>query len=342
MRPKTPSRIRSSLTAAALTLATAAVPAWAAAAPVPEPVRYVALGDSYSANVLVKPWTPVATDKCGRSLVNYPSLSAKRLDLALTDVTCGDAEVRAGILEPQPAGERYGPRPAQLDALRPDTDLVTIGVGGNSLGFEDILRECLARGLARLGLGTPCTTYYTSGDGAAWLSQKFADLDADYRTMLGEVHRRAPAAKVALVGYPSVVDTNAGCSFGRWKQFGTVARADMPWLDSVERRLNDLIRDHAVRAGDTYVDTYTPSVGRGVCAPAGQRWMYGIKDDLTGEGSQKDTPSSLCSLIPADGEACTFVHPNADGARGQAEAVSRALSGLAAGGLSRPGDVRQR
>ncbi|MEV8534486.1 SGNH/GDSL hydrolase family protein [Streptomyces sp. NPDC051211] len=319
--------------------ATAAALTPAAAAPRPAPAEYVAIGDSYSANTFVRPWNGGPADTCGRSLVNYPSQAARRLQVTLTDVTCGAAEVRAGVLEPQPAEGRYGPNPPQLNALSPTTSLVTIGVGGNSLGFEDILRECLARGLGALGFGKPCTTYYTQRDGAAWLSQKFADLDADYTAMLKAVHQRAPRAKVALVGYPAIVGSNAttntGCTWGQWRRFGTVAKGDMPWLDSVERRLNDLIRNQATQAGHAYVDTYTPSAGHGVCAPSGQKWIYGVKDDLTGEGTQQDDrPLPSCALIPGDGEACTFIHPNANGARSQADAVTAALIGL--GAAARP------
>ncbi|MFJ8160838.1 SGNH/GDSL hydrolase family protein [Streptomyces sp. NPDC096136] len=323
------------LAAAAAALAPASA-APAAAAPA-RTLNYVALGDSYSAGAFVRPWAE--DDGCGRSALNYPRQAAGRLRVRLTDVTCSAAEVRAGALEPQselagppsvPPKGGWAPRPAQVRAVSAATDLVTVGLGGNSVGFAEIVRKCVERGLASLGLGHPCSSAYSGGAAATALEGRFTALRADFATLLGEIRRRAPHAKVAVVGYPAVVDEAAGCRWGSWPQLGTVAKGDMPWLDSLERRVNTLLREQAERAGALYVDTYTGSTGHGVCAAGGRRWMYGIKDDLTGEGRQKDTPSDLCRLIPARGEACTVLHPNLAGVGHQATRVTRALTAMGA------------
>ncbi|MFG2710218.1 SGNH/GDSL hydrolase family protein [Streptomyces goshikiensis] len=301
-------------------------------------LNYVALGDSYSAGAFVRPWTD--DDGCGRSTQNYPQQAARRLKVRLTDVTCSGAEVRAGLLAPQtdltgppsvPPENGWAPRPAQVRALAPTTDLVTLGVGGNSIGFTDVVTRCLEQGLLTFGLGRPCSAHYTGSQGAAALDRRFAELEADFAAALKDIRARAPRAKVAVVGYPAVVDDNTGCAWGRWQQLGTIAKADMPWLDSLERRLNTMLRDQARRAGASYVDTYAGSAGHGVCASGEGRWMYGIKDTLTGGGTQSDPPSGLCRSIPARGEACTVIHPNLRGVTHQAELVTQALIGLGAG-----------
>ncbi|MFJ2646392.1 SGNH/GDSL hydrolase family protein [Streptomyces sp. NPDC087420] len=308
-----------------------------AAAQAEAPPSYVALGDSYSANVWVRPWDD--SDGCGRSERNYPSQVAAELGLDLTDVTCGAAEVRDGILGPQPSQKILGPptappeggwpeKPPQLDALSPDTDFVTVGIGGNTLGFGTIVTECLERGLGTLGFGTPCTKYFTEGDGRGWLADKFAQLDEEYDTMMTAIRERAPRAEVLVVGYPAIVPHNNGCAWGVWRQLGTVAKGDMPWLDGVERELNGLLDRQAADHGAAYVDVYGSSTGHGLCEPVGQRWMYGVKDDLTGDGDQTDPPSGFCAEIPGNGEACTFVHPNAAGADNQARQVKAAFDGL--------------
>ena len=53
------------------------------------PVRYVALGDSYSAASGVLPPDPSAPPNCMRSTANYPHVIAAATGAALTDVTCG-------------------------------------------------------------------------------------------------------------------------------------------------------------------------------------------------------------------------------------------------------------
>ncbi|WP_329578998.1 hypothetical protein OG500_10430 [Kitasatospora sp. NBC_01250] len=103
----------------------------------------------------------------------------------------------------------------------------------------------------------------------------------------------------------------------------------MSWARSRPRsstaRPRCLIALHAADIGATYVDTYGPSVDHGVCAPEAQKWMYGVKDDLTGQGDQTDPPAGLCTEIPGTGEACTFVHPNASGADSEARQVRAAF-----------------
>ncbi|MER7463803.1 SGNH/GDSL hydrolase family protein [Streptomyces sp. NPDC097981] len=328
---------RLALAAATALAALATTLAPASAAPAPPPLDYTALGDSYSAGAFVRPWA--AGDGCGRSAVSYPQQTARRLDVRLTDVTCSAAEVRAGVLEPQteltgppsvPPKTGWAPRPAQIKAVTATTDLVTLGIGGNSIGFVDIVRKCIEQGIAAFGIGRPCSTHYTRGPGTAWLDGRFTALEADLATALKDIRTRAPHAKVAVVGYPAVVADSTGCSFGEWRRLGTVTKGDMPFLDTLERRVNTLLRTQAQRAGAVYVDTYTSSTGHGVCAGADQRWMYGIKDDLTGSGTQSDPPSGLCRLVPGDGEACTVLHPNLRGTTHQADLVTQALAGLGA------------
>lgn len=325
-----------------LALATAAAAALIATALVPQtraraqaaPLSYVALGDSYSAGSFVRPWN---ADGCGRSEQDYPHQAARRLKLKLTDVTCSAAEVRAGLLGPQselkgppsvPPPGGWAAKPPQVRAVTAAADLVTVGAGGNSVGFSEIVETCVKRGLASFGTGSPCTDHYARGGGAAGLDARFTALEADFAELLREIRTRAPRAGVAVVGYPAVVDEAAGCGWGSWHQLGTVAKGDMPWLDTLERRVNTLLREQARRAGAVYVDTYSSSTGHGVCASGDQRWMYGIKDSLTGPGEQSDPPSELCRSIPARGEACTVLHPNLRGVTHQADLVTEALTAL--------------
>ena len=101
-------------------IVTLAHPAPAGAAP----VRYVALGDSYTAGPGI-PHQTAESGGCRRSDHNYPHLVAAALGVArLIDVSCGSATT-AHMTSPQalPGGLTNGP---QFDALTPDVDLVTL------------------------------------------------------------------------------------------------------------------------------------------------------------------------------------------------------------------------
>jgi hypothetical protein len=67
---------------------------------------------------------------CQRSTHNYPALLAQALRIRdYTDVSCGGARTD-DMTTPQPV--RPGPNPAQFDALRPNTGLVTVTIGGTT------------------------------------------------------------------------------------------------------------------------------------------------------------------------------------------------------------------
>src|SRR3954467_4808712 len=74
------------------------------------PLRYVALGDSYSAASGVLPPDPTSP-LCARSTANYPHVIAAKTGAELTDVTCGAAETKDF------AQSQYPGVAPQLDAL---------------------------------------------------------------------------------------------------------------------------------------------------------------------------------------------------------------------------------
>ena len=97
--------------------------------PIPAGSRYVATGSSFAAGPGISPRAAASPRRAGRSSGNYAHLVARALGLDLHDVTYSGATT-GDILRPSAAGQ-----PAQLDAVTPDTRLVTITAGGNDVGF---------------------------------------------------------------------------------------------------------------------------------------------------------------------------------------------------------------
>lgn len=220
--------------------------------------RYVALGDSYTSAPYVGV-TNVA-DGCLRSEQNYPALFAEANDVAeLVDVSCAGATTQDLVQGQRPFGSEVV-LPPQLAALTPDTDLVTIGIGGNDNGlFGRVARECTQR--VSRPAGRSCVRV---GD---------ADLDAvgrNVRRTLEEVRERAPRATVVLVGYPRIVDSSA-CP-----QRLRVRDADLDTLTDLTRRLDEELADAARRAGVEYLDLHAASAGHDVCSS--EPWVNGARN----------------------------------------------------------------
>src|SRR5947209_18573953 len=100
----------------------------AGAAVAQAPARYVAMGSSFAAGPGIGKPADETPDGCRRSADNYAHQLARRRGLALTDVSCGGATT-ASILGP------WNGHPAQIEAVTPETRLVTVTIGGNDVGL---------------------------------------------------------------------------------------------------------------------------------------------------------------------------------------------------------------
>ena len=251
------------------------------------PGMYVALGDSFSAGFGI-PKQIAESGGCQRSDHNYPHLVAKALALTLRDVTCSGADTddmtSAQDVRPVP------PRP-QLDALGPETRVVTLGIGGNDIGFAEIVATCITV----FPWETPCRDRYLV-DGSDELSRRIEQTAPKVAAVLAEIRRRSPDATVLVVGYPSIVPERG---YGCWPSL-PFAFDDVPYLRAKHRELNEMLASEAEAAGSAYVDTYTPSIGFDACALPLHRWV-----------------EPLVPLSPA-----APVHPNARGMKGMAAEVA--------------------
>ena len=222
-------------------------------------LRYVALGDSYSAASGVLPPDPTAPPECMRSIRNYPHVIAARTGARLSDVSCGGADTH-DYFSPQ-----YDGVAPQLDALRRGTQLVTMTIGGNNNNtFINAITRCGTAGASTLGRGSPCKDRY----GASFARQiRDKTYPALVRALRG-VRARSPRATVAILGYPWILPPRVGC-FDKMP----IARGDVPYLRGIQWTLNDAVRRAAAATGAVYVNMNRVSDGHDACKPLGVRWV---------------------------------------------------------------------
>ncbi len=216
----------------------------------PGDLQYVALGDSYAA----APGVPTSdmAGGCFRSDNNYAHLLAAGDDsIFLTDVTCSGATSDDVITK-------------QVPALSEETDLVTVGIGGNDFNlFTSVLSSCLAVGSS-------------SGDGAGCTDEAQPQVDAVTPQIQGNIGRvldavtaAAPEATVLVVGYPALLPASGSCP-----ALVPVAEGDYPLVASINRDLSDALRAEAERRDLTYVDVFAASTGHDICSD--DPWVNGI------------------------------------------------------------------
>lgn len=202
---------------------------------------YVALGDSFSAGT----GTRASTDDCYRSPYGYPALIAQSQGLNLDYQACSGATT-ADVLN------------NQVSALSTDTDLVTMTIGGNDLGFADVITEC-----ALPGWLSNCNRAIDGG-----LSVLRNQLPSRYDAVLAAIDSGAPNADVRVGGYPLLFngqDCNALTFF---------SSAEMSRLNAATNELDTLVKNKTSAAGHTFVDPRGAFAGHAVCD--NPEWINGL------------------------------------------------------------------
>jgi hypothetical protein len=219
---------------------------------------YVSLGDSCTSGPFILPFASGAPLECLQSARNYSHLTASALGLSLKDVSCSGATTENITTTAQ-----YSGQPPQIDALSSSTQVVSVGIGGNDKGlFLNTLITCGAEDLV-FPFGTPCKDTYGHK-----LAEEIVEDGPVVGAMLKQVHTISPSAKVFVVGYPDILPQSGNC----WPTV-PLTTGDTAYLNGVEKELNSMLSSEASANGDTYVDTYTPSIGHDACKSLSVRYV---------------------------------------------------------------------
>jgi lysophospholipase L1-like esterase len=294
--------------AAAAALLTTSGPSVAAT---PQYQNYVALGDSYTADVLTTfpPTTQYVPIGCGQSATDYPHQLAKLLHVAhFFDASCGGATTDnfSGSQNVTPGGMN----PPQFSHLSAATDLVTVGIGGNDVGFVGDATNCLNLVPTPIpgapeGLGGSCAARDTA-HGIDQISQSIKAGAPKIAAALKEIKRLAPHARVLLVNYLDAVPvTGMSC----WPLV-PVQNEDMAYLAQKFVEMNNMLGWMATLVGVQVVDVYDATIGHDVCQVPTVRYVEGLVP------------------VSANPPALNFpLHPNGAGAEAQTQAVFAAIEG---------------
>lgn len=234
-------------------------------------LEYVALGDSFSSGEGIAPFiagTDVDDNKCHRSEDAYPMLLEEdaSLNLNLTAFVACSGATTANITETGQWDED-----PQIDALSEETDIVTLTIGGNNIGFTAFAERCF------IDSCSTTSAIYTSTVSA--INSVGGDLEGAYEAILEEI---ADDGHLYVLNYPMMVPmdmqygdlknpicpymadgTTLGAAFGDWGD----ARA----AQDIIARLNAAIELSVfnTRQNDSrieYVDVSLEFEGKDICS----------------------------------------------------------------------------
>ncbi|PRY46093.1 SGNH/GDSL hydrolase family protein [Umezawaea tangerina] len=149
------------------------------------PLQVVALGDSYASGVGAGDYEAGTDGNCYRSAnsgsaVVVAGLRARGKQVDFTNVTCSGAAIAD-------LSTTFKEEPPQLDALKADTNLVLMTMGGNDIEFAAYAGQCIQSDCA--------------GAGTQALLDRLPAMTAKLTALLGEIKARSPRARIVLSGY---------------------------------------------------------------------------------------------------------------------------------------------
>jgi lysophospholipase L1-like esterase len=166
-----------------------ALPSGAVAQGLPAGARYVAIGDSFASGLQLGPPDAGTPPRCSRTAASYAHLVAQRLNLVLADATCSSAKTEHVL-------GKWDELPPQIDAVTPDTRLVTVTIGANDVRYVSDFFAGLCRLFPETRAKPECALPPPLPDQAAWTA-----LEANLRLIAAQVRTRAPAARLVFVDY---------------------------------------------------------------------------------------------------------------------------------------------
>jgi lysophospholipase L1-like esterase len=227
--------------------------------PAAKRLKYVALGDSYSSGEGSGDYDTTWPGHCHRGAGAWPRQVARDLpgllDLpARGFIACSGADSAALTGAAVPAGEVD--QVARLHAIQPTPAVITVTVGGNDIGFTDILANCWLK---------DCVKNRTLAKAETEAAKERRTLVSNYSA----IARFAPHAHLVVVGYPRIFPRRQAdlvlpqCRLGI-AHLG-LGDAERQGLNKLDANLNKIIREAARHEGAAYVPVTNALTGHEAC-----------------------------------------------------------------------------
>ncbi len=214
-------------------------------------VRYVALGDSYSAGTGAGRYT-AAGKSCERSASAFPQLwAARHHPASYASVACAGATTATV-------------RTSQLSALSPRTTLVSITIGGNDVGFSQVMETCVFQ------LPGTCVKAVTTAE-----SSVRRVLPGRLDSLLRAIRTRAPLARIVVLGYPDLYDLSQS------RDCIGIGTAKRDALNQGAGVLDRALSAAAARNGDRFADV-RPEFARHEICDGGTSYLNALTFPLDG------------------------------------------------------------
>lgn len=251
-------------------------------------INFLALGDSYTSGEGAYDYltgTDTSSNSCHLSLHSYPLLLTQLLygGSGGHSVACSGA--RSEDLSPQNYG-RYKGQASGVPLSELTTDIttsvladftpgnlpqadfvsqyqpgiLTVSIGGNDIGFADILKNCV---MPHLGLHPSDNICYSSYEDRLELKNLIDRMVPKWVSVFSRLRTASPISNLYVVGYPQIAYSKGDCALNV-----RLAKSELEFSVELINYLNDTLRQAASMAGANYIDISEALSGYRLCETA--------------------------------------------------------------------------
>ncbi len=138
--------------------------------------------------------------------------------------------------------------------------VMTVSVGGDDIGFGDILSECVVPHVSRHVSDSTCFDTYEDRQEVIKLVDRTVPR---WTALYKQLAAASPGGRVYAIGYPSVADDTGSCAIN--VQLG---KSELEFSEELIDYLNGAIKQAAAKAGVAYVDISKALYGHRLCETA--------------------------------------------------------------------------
>lgn len=259
--------------------------------------KYVAMGDSFSSGEGSFNYNLPGAG-CHRSTDSYVYYLMDNLPLEPVDFVACSGAVTDDLFHQNPVNTMED---AQLGHLTQDTEVVTLTIGGNDMGFVGVMNECAEYGDHHgYGCSSNSTLINTMNDRLAALNgtantTMFIDGREIHSisAVLGEIATKAPNASIYIAGYPKLFGSSTSYFDAESTAPGGYECAAFPagfsytdaqwmndWADDINTVINAAVSGAVLNGIDVHYVSPALFDGHGLC-DSGVSWMNWVYlDDL--------------------------------------------------------------
>ena len=220
--------------------------------------------------------------------------SDPKTSVTFLSFACSGATITKGLIgeydgiEPPKGAQKLPPQTSQIlnsicqtwpSKTCRQVDVLMISVGGNDIGFSDIIKKCMAI--------FGCDVHPQL---ASLLATQFSSLPSIYANLAADIKQKFKVSNILITEYPDPAHNAAGryCTgFDlRGSPFALIGPDEWKWAkEKVLTTLNQQVQNAAKSNGWTYVgDIVSQFTTHGYCA-GDQRWYRTISDSRTIQGN---------------------------------------------------------